>query len=530
MELFGRIPVDADVNSEREPLQEKCGIAVVYSPQPQNLFPIALKAAGGVQHRGQNGTGYAHCLENGSLNALTGSGLVREVFTDNIVASSNLNAPSFWGGIHCRYGTNGGYNELNNQPCVVNNVAVFHNGEFAAVDKIREQLTAMGIEVPNGASDTYIFTQLLAHADENNWEEKILNTLDKVTGSYSLAIGVGPNLYLARDPLGIRPFFLGKVDDKLVAASETHALDKVDTESIREIRRGEIIRISPEGATIIREGREGNGYFCAFEKAYFERPDSLIPLYDNTGEVLPVADWQSVWDFRTRCGIVLAKEAPVKNASFVVGIPDSGIPVATGYAVALDKPYQQLIIRDHYDADGDKRVFMHDQNKDTMRSKVIGKLSFVPGRMWKDAVVIAVDDSIVRGKVSQPLTETMFRLGAKEVHWVIGFPAVSYPCHLGVSTRHQNELIAARHEGNPVKIAQEIGATAVHYISPQGFIRASGGDIVVPARAQEIFLANGLCGGCINGTYPIYRDGRTHNIFSLPKSGRLQRSGLLAAH
>ena len=487
-------------------LQEKCGLVAVYSPKYSHQLRTGLLAAAGVQNRGIHGAGTVFKTSR-DIVQYTGKGLLREIFTQKVV--KKIHQKSKWLIMHCRYGTNGGYRKENLQPCISKSpkgekVVVAHNGEFIKMERF---ISSLPKKIRFGASDTYIFSVLLSQAQGKNWDEKILKTIDMVTGAYALIIGIGDILYAARDPHGIRPLHIGVLKDKRIIASETHAFDKIGAKVQRELKHGEVVKVSSNGIDVIRRGSKKAKHFCDFEWAYFSRPDSLIA---PNGESDTPSQWLSVNHFRERCGALLAQESPVKHATFVVGIPDSGLSVANGYANALGLKYSQMIVRDHFDPEGDQRLFMRDDQIKKIQKKVMGKLSLVPEpRIWKDAVVVIGDDSIVRGNVSQAVTKAIFSMGAREVHWIIGFPPVIKPCHLGVSMRTEDELIAARHKGNIEKITKEIGATSVCYISNTGFIRARLLDkpLKKPKHISEIFLTNGGCGGCVTGHYPVDREG-----------------------
>ena len=297
-----------------------------------------------------------------------------------------------------------------------------------------------------------------------------------------------------------------------MVASETHAFDKVGAEVVREIKKGEIIKIDNDGVKVLKEGNNRPQHFCDFEWCYFARPNSMFPTPGPDHEEKK-EKWLSIYQFRVNCGESIAKETPIKNASFVVGLPDSGLPIAEGFSNASGIPRRQLILRDHFDPNGNSRLFMKDDDKSKIGKKVLGKLSIIADKdVWKDAIVVLCDDSIVRGNVSAQITRAIFALGVKEVHWVIGFPPVIGRCHLGVSIRTEGELIATRHNGNPEKIAKEIGATSVKYISFKGFIqsRLLSRSVVVPENPKEIFIKNGGCGGCVTGVYPITANGEIH--------------------
>jgi len=478
-----------------------CGIVGIWNKNYKKSLKLALIAAGGVQHRGQNGAGVVLKTKK-ELIKYVGDGLLKEVFKEGI--NNGLDYKCRWIMVHCRYGTNGNYDGDNLQPCVTKTkdgaeVCLVHNGEFVAIKKPNKKI-----------SDTPVFTQMLSEAKGKNWNEKILNTLDKVNGAYSLIIGIKNDLYLARDKFGFKPLILGQTKDGWVVASETHALDKIGIETIRQLKRGEVIKISSKGLTVLREGLNSNGNFCDFEWAYFCRPDSMLPTREKDNDENKPDEWLSIGGFRERCGEIISEENPIK-ADFVVGVPDSGVAVATGYAKNLKLPYRQVIIRDHFDPNGDKRLFLGDSEMKSLSDKVLGKLCLVPDKkIWKDKVVVIGDDSLVRGTVSKKITNAIFKMGAKEVHWVIGFPPVKHPCHLGVSIRSEKELIAFKFDGDSKKIANEIGATSVNYISNKGFLmsRHVENKMISGEDLKEIYLKNGGCGGCLTGLWPIDKKGR----------------------
>ena len=502
------------VSSPEWSLEEKCGILGLCLPSVDrnSQLNIAIKGEIGLWHRGQQGAGIT-IKDRKYLRSHHGEGGPEQTFPRDIIDDFSKGEIPDWIIGQTRYGTNGAWDRINLQPMTAysaNNeaVTVGHNGQFTAIEKMKEEV---GESIPDGASDTYIFSRLLAKAQGSSWDEKIISTLEKVSGAYSLVIGIGDSLYLARDPQGIRPLMLGKIGDGFIAVSETNALDKVESTLIRQLKRGEVVKINKEGVKTIKEGLDGEGNFCDFEWDYFSRPDSSYPL---TAEDLDNPEkWRSIYEFRKECGRNLAKEHIIPNADFVIGIPDSGVPVSIGYANASGIPYEQLILRDHYDPNGKWRLFQTDYDKGGIQQRVHGKLSLVSNpRIWKDKIVVLGEDSIVRGDTSKATTEMVLDAGAKEVHWIIGFPALMHPCHLGVSMRTNEELIAWRNNGDPKKIAEEIGATSINYISPAGFIRArlkSGRDLIVPVpqNQKEIFLVNGGCGGCLTGLHPISQEG-----------------------
>src|SRR3989338_1587618 len=341
--------------------QEACGLVAVYTNNPKRQFETAFMMGIGVHHRGQHGVGI---VTDSMKIPFTSDQLLPETFTKKVVAENEQGFanPATWTMLHFRYGTDGDYGQNNLQPCTAltgngDRVAVVHNGQFTAVDKMRSMLKQ---EVSEGASDTLIFTQLLAEAEGISWEDKIINLLSKVNGAYSLVIGIKNALYLARDTFGLRPLVIGKIDDGFVVASETQGLNKSGIQTIAGVKRGEILRINHDGPSIIQEGLNGPGNVCDFEWDYFSHPLSHSPIYLQPDDVEHPERWMSNLAFRQRCGEILAEESPVSNASFVVGIPDSGTAVATGYASRSGKPLRPYVIRDHYYPNGRGRTFLRD--------------------------------------------------------------------------------------------------------------------------------------------------------------------------
>ena len=493
-------------------LQEKCGVVGVSIPSASRVRQVdaSLNAQIALWHRGQQGAGTA-IKDAKELKIHHGTGGPEQAYPQDKVNYLREGNIPFWIVGQTRYGTSGSWDNNNLQPMVSYSpdnipVTVAHNGQFTAIDQMKKEV---GEPIPDGASDTLVFSKLLAKSKGSSWDEKIIRTLERVSGAYSLVIGVEDALFLARDPQGIRPLMLGKIEDGFIAVSETIALEKVGATPIRQIKRGEVVRIDKNGVRTIKEGLEGEGNFCDFELSYFSRPDSSYPT--TTQDERDPESWKPIYKFREECGEALAKEHSIPNATFVVGVPDSGVPLALGFANSSGLPYRQLILRDHYDPNGRGRMFQTDYDKEGIQKRVLGKLSLVTaGQIWKDAIAVVCDDSHVRGDTSKALVKAIFMAGAKEVHVMSGTPQIVHPCHLGVSMRSHEELIAWRNNENPQKIAEELGATSINYISHADFIRArlkSGKDLVLPQNPKEIFLENGGCGGCLTGLHPISQEG-----------------------
>lgn len=490
-------------NLEIEKPSERCGIVGIRTYEPTQHFESLIKAGIGVQHRGQLGAGIRIVQENNESFAYTGNGLIREVFTREIVKDLDLHDKrGKLSGYHGRYGTDGNWGEGNLQPCLAKgwsdgeDIAVFHNGQFVDIDGMRREA---GAEFEEGVSDTRLFTEMLARAEGKDWDERVLNTLDKVNGAYNLIIHIGDKMYVARDQFGLHPLVMGKIKfpntTGVIVASETSALNEAGAQYERYVRRGEVFKVDDWGITELRKGEEedsDNGAKeCAFELAYFARSDSLDPREEAYAI------------FREKCGEIVGERLKIPNASFVIGLPDSGTDMAFGYSHTSGIPLRNYIKRNHFSPNGNSRAFQADYDIPGIRSIVAKKLLYVPGPHWKNAVAVVVDDSAVRGSGSSEVTSKLFELGVSEVHWVFGLPPVKHPCHLAISMRTYEELIA-----NQGDVAKLIGATSARNITPDEFIRAAKGEEMVTPRDQStIFLKNGMCGGCLTGVHPISKEG-----------------------
>lgn len=502
-----------------EKTQEECGIVALFNNDENTAIgniQIALAAAYGLQHRGQHGAGGVYWNSDGQMVVRRRDGLLKDCFTNPLTDTQageipfNLSDRTLTATLQTRYGSKGGYATKHLQPCTGITVhgeefAVVANGQFTGINAMKQKLSYQLSEDPN---DTFIYARKVAETPGKNRDEIIMNAVNEVNGAFSMAILFKDAVYVARDEFGLRPYWLGKIGENgWVAASETHALEKIRVETVGEVKRDSILRFDARGITTLREGKKGPGNFCAFEHPYFSRPDSLYASYDDNGDLLSIDDLKTELEFRELSGEIMSKEAPL-DLDVVIGIPDSGVPMGIGYARGSGIPYAQWIMRDHFDTNSDQRLFQGDNEMHAIIKKVIRKLSVLPKRsLWNGKRVGLVDDSIVRGNVSAQLTHVLQDLGAKEVHWISGFPPVRHTCHLGVSMRTHEELIAARHKGNLQAIADEIGATSINYITPDQFIFALNGIVNVGFDPNEIFLNNGLCGGCTNGTYPISEEG-----------------------
>jgi amidophosphoribosyltransferase len=523
--MIERRRVGFDVDTERKSFGEKCGIVAIYNPTDNILkqFQDGSIAIRELWHRGQQGLG---ALVNRDrlirrLRGFTAKGAPATIFNQELDDKFDIKGSSTWMLFHARYGTSGDNDKSNLQPITVkdrrkNTFSIIHNGEFVAKEEMAKLIPE---QLPEKASDTYVFAKLLQYSEGETTDEKIVNALGKAKGAYSLAIGTKDALYAARDKYGVRPMIVAKYGNGFIIVSETCALDKLGITPLRVVERGEIIKFDKDGFTVLREKSNGTAADCGFEFDYFSRPDSMYPPtpedFDHPEK------WRSFSTFRTECGKTLAREKPIK-ADFVFGAPDSGVAAAIGYAIEMGIPYVQAALRAHYSKDGGVRVFMKD-DEGNLKEKARGKLALVRD-LFRNARAICVDDSIVRGDTSPAIVEEAFDAGALEVHYLSAFPPVCHSCPLGVSMRTQEELIAYRHKKDEKKIAEEIGATSVGYISLEGFVKTlRGSRFILPNNLGDIALANGLCLGCCTGNYPVDRNGTEYPFTIFERNNQIRK-------
>ncbi len=487
------------VDEEKVALHEKCGLFGIWVERPRVLFSELLYGGIGIQNRGQNGAGMVVGGKSCEYIEHRQDGLIKDIFIGPVAL--NFQTENKWGIVQCRYGTNGNYCKENNQPCVTVakdgiKITVAHNGEFVGVEKYKTD---------SEMSDTRVFVNFLAQAEGKNWDEKIVETVEKMEGSFSLIIGIEDTLYLIRDKFGIRPLLIGKINDGWAVASETPALDNVQANLLREIKPGEICKIEKNQVEVIKEGNFERKRECIFEFPYTRSPHSLY--CDRLG------NWKSIYEFRQRSGVYLAKQFARLglDVDFIMGIPESGIPITEGFHNQSGLPINNVVMKkqSQYYLSLPTRTFMNDKSMGTIPETVLQKLSFVPDKnIYKDKRIVCIDDSVVRSSTSKVIVETLMNLGTKSVDWVSGLPMVINSCHLGISIRSKEELIAFQKHCDPVEIAKAIGVRSITFITPENIIRAANnGAFVEPKMGEDIFMINGFCGGCLGGIYPVSKDG-----------------------
>jgi amidophosphoribosyltransferase len=459
---------EADIQADK--FQEECGVVGVFGhPEAANLVYLGLYA---LQHRGQEGAGITSS-DGRHVQTEKGMGLVADVFNEKRLKQ----LPGHIAIGHNRYSTAGSSTIKNVQPIVANfsqgTLAIAHNGTLVNADSLREELEGQGA-IFQSTTDSEVILHLLAHSREPVFSDKTVESLARVIGAYSLLIMREREMIVVRDPYGVRPLSLGRVDGAYVVASETCALDLLDAEYVRDIEPGEMLLITDEGLTSRRIAPPRRHAHCVFEFVYFARPDSNIFGYQNVNAV------------RKEFGRELARESGVE-ADIVIPVPDSGVPAALGYAEESGIPFDFGLIRNHYVG----RTFI--EPKQSIRHFGV-KIKLNPVRdLLRGKRVVVVDDSIVRGTTSKKIVK-MIREGggAKEVHLRISSPPTVGPCFYGIDTPTRGELIANTHSVEEIR--KYVTADTLSYMSVEGLER------IVPGHAD-------FCRACFNNEYPMYFPG-----------------------
>jgi amidophosphoribosyltransferase len=451
-----------------------CGVFGVWAPG-EDVAKLTYFGLYALQHRGQESAGIA--VSNGrQILVYKDMGLVSQVFDEATLES--LKGHLAVG--HSRYSTTGASTWENAQPIFRptgnGSVALGHNGNLINVQDLRtmvEELTPLDGEAgrhhgPASTNDTSLLTELLAHHPDSSLEARALELLPQITGAYSLVWMDEDTLYAARDPHGIRPLVLGRLDSGWVVASEDAALATIGASVVREIEPGELLVIDEDGLRSTRfAAPERKG--CVFEYVYLARPDETIA-------------GRNVHEARVEMGRQLAREFPV-DADLVIPVPESGTPAATGYAEESGIPFGQGFVKNAYVG----RTFI--QPSQTLRQLGIRLKLNALDHMIRGKRIVVVDDSIVRGNTQRAQVRMLREAGALEVHVRISSPPVKWPCFYGIDFATRAELIA---NGIDVEeIASSIGADSLGYISLDGMVEATR------QPSSE------LCTACFTGTYPV---------------------------
>ncbi len=486
------MPGDGLLNHDIDPQdrgpQDACGVFGVWAPH-EEVAKLTYFGLYALQHRGQESAGIA-VSRGQQILVHKDMGLVSQVFDENALNTLS-NAHLAIG--HCRYSTTGASVWDNAQPTfrstATGHIALGHNGNLTNTLELREWLIERDAEaeslVPGSfgkcTTDTSLITALMATFPGYSIEQAALEVLPRLRGAYCLVFMDDETLYAARDPQGIRPLVLGRLERGWVVASETAALDIVGAVYIREINPGELIAIDGDGlrsTTFAKPDPKG----CLFEYVYLARPDTTI-------------SGKRLHSVRVDVGRRLAREHPVE-ADLVIPVPESGTPAAIGYAEESGIPYGQGLVKNSYVG----RTFI--QPSQTIRQLGI-RLKLNPLRdVIAGKRLVVVDDSIVRGNTQRALVRMLREAGAAEIHVRISSPPVKWPCFYGIDFASRAELIA--NGLNNEEIRRSIDADSLGYVSLDELV------------ASTEVGADALCRACFDGIYPV----------PLPRSDRLGKNVL----
>ncbi|NLK71075.1 MAG: amidophosphoribosyltransferase [Clostridiales bacterium] len=453
-------------------INEECGVFGIYSKINNSDVTLrTYRALYALQHRGQESCGIV-VNDKGVFSYHKDLGLVPEVFDKTHIdrlGDGNISIG------HVRYSTTGKPNRSNAQPLVVRHIkgpmSIAHNGNLINARQLREEYELKG-GIFHNTNDTEVISYVITEQRliQPSIEKAVEQALYKIKGAYSLIIMSPQKLIAARDPHGFKPLCMGKCSDgSIVFASESCALDSVGAEFERDILPGEIVVVNEEGIRSIKTHCGKKPSLCVFEFVYFARPDSVM-------------EGVTVQTARLRAGKYLWEEHPV-DADVVIGVPDSGLDAALGFANASGIPYGVGFIKNRYVG----RTFIQPtqaQRTDAVRIKLNVVKEVVKGKK-----VVLIDDSIVRGTTSARIVNLLREAGAKEVHMRISSPPFTNPCYFGTDIDSKDKLIACKMEISD--IAKHIGVDSLGYLSIEGVLNI----------AKEADCS--FCTGCFTGKYPI---------------------------
>ncbi|HEU4964418.1 MAG TPA: amidophosphoribosyltransferase [Bacilli bacterium] len=453
---------------------EECGVFGIFGHE--NAAELTYYALIALQHRGQESAGIA-TVDGLKLYSQKGMGLVADAIPSEALPRLGKGHAAIG---HVRYSTTGVSQLINAQPLVFNfmrgNMALAHNGNLINAHQLHAHLERQGA-IFQSTSDTEVVAHLIARAGYMDMQDNIKEAMSIVKGAYAFTVLTDDKLYALRDANGLRPMVLGKIGDAYCVASESCAFDTIGAELVRDIEPGEMVIISKDGVESIPFANNARKALCTFEYIYFARPDSDI-------------DGFNVHAIRKEFGRRLAREHGVE-ADVVIGVPDSSISSAIGYAEESGIPYEIGLIKNRYIG----RTFI--QPSQELRARGVKmKLSAIR-KIVEGKRVVMIDDSIVRGTTSGRIVQMLRDAGATEVHVRIASPPVTHSCFYGIDTSARDELIAAKRSVD--EINEHIGSDTLAYLSEAEMMKAFGW-----SGAGE----HGHCNACFTGKYPteIYED------------------------
>lgn len=483
---------DTNLRTSEHHVHEECGVFGVFSNERRDMASLAYCGLFALQHRGQESAGIV-VNDDGVFSSYRDVGLVNDVFTPERL--ENLGDGNIVVG-HVRYATTGSDNKRNVQPIVINHhkgrLALAHNGNLSNSMELREALERNG-SIFHTTTDSEVIAYIIVQERLrcSSIEMAVSAAMDRIEGAYSLVVSSPAKLIAARDPHGFRPLCMGQLSDhSFVFASESCALDAIGARLIRDILPGEIVTVSRDGISYDRSHCDiAPRRMCVFEYIYFARPDSVI-------------EGCNVSLARQRAGAFLAEEHPVE-ADIVIGVPDSGLDAALGYAKASGIPYGIGFTKNKYIG----RTFIapsQSQRENGVNIKLNPIRSAIDGKR-----IVLIDDSIVRGTTCRRTIDMLRKAGAKEIHIRVSAPPFIAPCYYGTDIDSAENLIANHHTVD--EIAHIIGVDSLGYLST--------GNVV---RLTEM-SPDSFCTACFGGEYPTCIPAGGHKDRFEQKIGKKQR-------
>ena len=475
-------------------LEEECAVFGVYA-KGEDVARMTCFGLQALQHRGQESAGIA-VGDGETIMVAKDLGLVTQVFNEASLAALD----GFVAVGHARYSTSGAaasWEAAQPHISAIDDVliALAHNGTLVNTGEIRDRLVEDGVQFRSGTDSEVAAKAIgLVTQQTHHLRHGIRRAMETLEGAYAMVLASPDSLYAFRDAHGIRPLCIGKLPDDRgwVVSSETCGLDIVGAEYVRDVAPGEIVRFNDEGMSSEQAIEPRERAACIFEYVYFARPDSVL-------------DGESVYQARRNMGRIIAQEAPV-DADLVLGVPDSGVPPAMGYAAESGIPYADGIVKNRYVG----RTFI--QPTQAMRQLGIRlKLNPLPSVIAGKRLVV-IDDSIVRGNTSKKLVDMLREAGATEVHLRIVSPEVMWPCFYGIDTDTRDQLIAANMSN--AEMCEFIGADSLAFISLQGLRDSIHAD------------HDGFCEACFSGEYPVAIPESVSKKSFLTKADFAESSGL----
>ena len=469
-------------------VKENCGVVGIFSLDGANVIPMVIDSLRALQHRGQEAWGVAVPKKEPHKQI----GLVSSAASEFDKVTRDYASPAAIG--HVRYSTMGRSTLENAQPLKVKDLCIAHNGTLANVEELSGMVGGCTF-TPQNVSDTLVAAKRLVSLMATNGKlGSALSILkNEMVGSFCFTFVSDDNaVYAARDPKGFRPMVLGfrKDTNTYIVASESSALAAVGAELVRDVKPGELIKLSNSGLESEMFSEEKVHAHCSFEFTYFAHPSSIM-------------EGSNIYMARKRIGQYLARKFPIKDADLVIPVPDSARPAALGYAQELGVPFEEGLLKDRYSRKGPLRSFIepHQSDRVEINRWIIPITSVISGKH-----VVVVDDSLVRGTSSKAIIKALRRSGARKISMVITYPPIRFPCYAGIDFPSQDELVTFFEGGNEYdekelteKVRQVIGADFLGYNDERNLAEAVGIDV------------NSMCFTCSTGNYatlgikPVFR-------------------------